>query len=407
MRAGETCLFHGGIHPYIFFKQDRENLVTIMSGGLYLHWPFCRRKCPYCTFVSFSGRESIREPYARALRREMQIRCTGVFNHAPDTIYIGGGTPSLIPPELICFSLADITLTPETECTVEANPESLNEAWLGKIQEAGVNRVSIGIQALDNGLLARLGRLHSREQAIRAVRIARTGGFENISVDLMFGIPGQTFAQWRETLAGILDLGVEHISGYSLGVEEDTPFFELSREGGLGIPDAGEVSDMYCCLAETLRTGGFRRYEISNFALPGFECRHNRGYWNFTPYLGIGASAHSFDGKKRWWNEPNPEYYLTKLLSGEDPVAGYEETDDRKRARELVMLSLRKAEGIDPEEYLRLFPRSRSELLKKVDMLKREGFLGEAPTGNLVLTDRGIMISDEIFTELVPDSDSE
>ncbi|MHB9029346.1 MAG: radical SAM family heme chaperone HemW [Candidatus Latescibacterota bacterium] len=378
-----------------------------MSSGLYIHWPFCRHKCPYCTFVSFPGRESCMEPYARALRREMNVRFTGVFNNSPETVYVGGGTPSLAPSKLIRYAISDISVTQGTEFTVEANPESLSETWLNEVREAGVNRVSIGIQALDDGLLAGLGRLHSANQSRQAVQYTRAAGYENISVDLMFGIPGQTFSKWRDTLAGILDMGVQHISGYSLGVEEDTPFFERARQGGLDVPDAGEVSDMYFYMSETLRARGYRRYEISNFALPGFECRHNLGYWDFTPYLGIGASAHSFDGKKRWWNESNTECYMEKIFSGDDPAAESEEADSRMRAVEKLMLSLRKAEGIGIDDYLRLFPRSRSALLERVEILKGEGLLKETPERNLILTDQGIMIADEIFSELVPDREIE
>jgi oxygen-independent coproporphyrinogen-3 oxidase len=346
------------------------------------------------------------ESYARALRQELKLRCTGAFNRTPETIYMGGGTPSLVPPPLIRQAISDITITSTTEFTVETNPESLHETWMEEIRNAGVNRVSIGVQALDDGLLAGLGRLHTGKQAREAVHKARKAGFENISVDLMFGIPGQTFAQWRETLAGVLEMEVPHISGYSLGVEEDTPFFTRARQGGLDVPDPGVVSDMYVCMSETFRAGGYRRYEISNFARPGFECRHNRGYWNFTPYLGIGASAHSYDGKKRWWNESNPEIYQERIFSGDDPVAGVEEISTRNRAIEKIMLSLRQDEGLCREEYLGLFPRIRFTLQKKVEMMKREGLLRESPDGNLQLTDQGIMIADEILSELVPDGET-
>lgn len=374
-----------------------------MPHGLYIHWPFCRRKCPYCAFVSYPDAGASAGRYAEALRREMQVRANGVFSGPPATIYLGGGTPSLIPAEIIAPMLGDISFGEECECSIEANPDSLSESWLHAIRRAGVNRLSIGVQATDDTLLAALGRIHSAERAEWAVRAAQKTSFTAISIDLMFGIPGQTMRHWRETLDRVLSWNIGHISAYSLGIEEDTPFFRQAELSGLSLPDASETADMYALMTERLREHGFRRYEISNFALPGQECRHNQGYWNFTPYLGIGASAHSFDGGGRFWNEPGLERYIERCFSGESPVTGYEPLDAPRRAIEELMLGLRTEEGLPLERYLTKYPGERGRIESRVALFLHERVTALTPEGNLILTDSGAMIADEIIAELMPD----
>jgi oxygen-independent coproporphyrinogen-3 oxidase len=370
-----------------------------MPYGLYIHLPFCRRKCPYCGFASITGAEDLMGEYAHAVARELELRRNRVFSGAPQTIYIGGGTPSIVPAPLIGSVIGHMA-DPAVEFTVEANPESATAEWLDGILDAGANRLSIGVQALDDRLLAALGRLHTADQAKSAVKLARKKGFGNISADLMFGIPGQTCEQWERTIEGVLSLEIEHISSYSLGVEEDTPYFELSKRGGLDVPDPSETADMYVMMAETLERNGFLRYEISNFARPGFECRHNMGYWNFTPYLGIGSGAHSFDGAVRRWNISEPERYMEACGTGKDPVAGAEEIGSKKHALEHLMLALRTAEGLHIEEFLSRSPAERSGMLAKVGDFTRKGFLEARGNGRIALTVRGAMIADEILIEL-------
>jgi oxygen-independent coproporphyrinogen-3 oxidase len=370
-----------------------------MPYGLYIHLPFCRRKCPYCAFASVAGAEDLLDTYADAVVRELDLRRNGVFSGPPQTIYIGGGTPSIAPAPLIGrITEGLVDLAPEF--TVEANPDSLSAGWLDGMLAAGANRLSIGIQALDDRLLAALGRLHTADQAIRSVRLARQAGFRNVSVDLMFGIPGQTIGQWKRTLNGVLALEIEHISSYSLSVEEDTPFFKTAEKGGLDAPDPSETADMYEMMSEAFERSGFVRYELSNFARPEYECRHNMGYWNFTPYLGVGSGAHSFDGALRRWNEPDPRRYCEMSGEGRDPVAGMEALDRSKRALEHLMLAMRTAEGLHIEEFLSRYPADRSGMLSKVENLTRKGFLDERGDGNVVLTIQGAMIADEILIEL-------
>jgi oxygen-independent coproporphyrinogen III oxidase len=370
-----------------------------MPFGLYIHLPFCRRKCPYCGFKSITNAEGMMEEYAEAAMRELRMRSRGRFSGTPRTVYIGGGTPSIVPARLIQGIVG--RLSAETvECTVEANPDSLEADWLAELLDKGVNRVSIGIQALDDTLLGTLGRLHTAEHAVRAVKAAHKAGFRNISADLMFGIPGQTMEVWRRTLDGVLSLGVTHISAYSLGIEEDTPFFDLARKGGLPVPEPSETADMYEAMTGVLEHGGFEWYEISNFAFPGYSCAHNWGYWNFTPYLGIGSSAHSFDGEKRSWNVADPRDYVRAIGEGREPTEGGETIDERKKTLERLMLSLRTSEGAkkcdlpspdDPES---------QEVWAKIEELAVKNFVKIGENGTVSLTNCGIMLADEIIAEL-------
>ncbi len=371
-----------------------------MSYGLYIHLPFCRRKCPYCSFTSFPHAEGCMEGYALALSRELELRKDGVFSGNPRTVYIGGGTPSIVPAAHIARILRGVEAARGVECTVEANPESVDAPWLKEMLALGVNRVSIGVQALDDRLLRGLGRLHTAAQARAAVETARASGFGNISIDLMFGIPGQTTDDWRRTLEEAVTMGVRHISAYSLGVEEDTPFYELSRLGGLAAPDSGETADMYALLAEMLDRHGFRRYEISNFAMDGFECSHNRGYWDFSPYLGIGVSAHSFDGRVRRWNTSDMDAYIERCNAGNIPPWEEEVIDTRTRALETILLSLRTVEGMDVESFFEQYPENREEMRRKIGLYSRDGLMERDERGYVRLTGPGMVIADEIIGEL-------
>ncbi len=369
--------------------------------GLYIHWPFCRRKCSYCSFSSTTGAEHSIPAYADALRRELVMRRSGLFSGVPATVYLGGGTPSLVPPESIRFVLEYLAVSSGTECTVEANPDSLTSVWLESLRETGVNRLSIGVQSFDDGLLRSLGRLHRADRAEWAVRMAFDSGFHNISVDLMFGIPGQTIYTWKDTLERALSLPVSHISAYSLGLEEDTPFYERSRQGGLDIPDPEQTSEMYLILSETLRNHGFERYEVSNFARPGYECLHNIGYWNHTPYLGVGVSAHSHENGRRWWNVTDLDRYLHLLSSGLDPMEGEERGGRDSHAFEELMLGMRRREGVDLNGYYRRFPERRAGMEPRVASLAEQGLLLMCSDGRITLSDQGFLIMDEILSELM------
>ena len=371
-----------------------------MSWGLYIHLPFCRSKCPYCGFSSAANAEELIESYVQAAACETDLRCTGVFDGNPRTLYIGGGTPSIVDASLIKTVLDRFLPFQGVEFTVEVNPDSIRESWLDSLLELGANRISIGIQSLDNGILANLGRIHDAEQGKRAVRLARHAGFRNVSTDLMFGVPGQTLDIFSKTLYEMLELEPDHISCYSLSIEEDTVFFERSRTKQLNLPGSSETADMYLFMSEQLETAGFVRYEISNFAHPGFECNHNKAYWDFSPYLGIGVSAHSFDGSVRRWNVSDIEQYIGLCRRGKDPVSDSELLTDEKLLMETVMLSLRTREGLSPGTLASADTSSGEKFHEIIDRYVETGFL-EEHEGRVRLTTKGAVVSDELIAEIV------
>ncbi|MFA6470948.1 MAG: radical SAM family heme chaperone HemW [Candidatus Latescibacterota bacterium] len=374
-----------------------------MKYGLYIHLPFCRKKCHYCSFVSITNSETLMESYVDALNSEINLRRTNTFSDNPRTLYIGGGTPSIVSADCIKRIFRTISLKNTVECTVEANPDSLSEQWLNMMLNIGINRISIGIQSLDDAVLCSLGRLHSAKQAVKSVALARKSGVMNLSVDLMFGVPGQTMHIWQETLKEVAGLGVEHISCYSLSIEEDSKYFALAKENSLSLPDSQETTDMYLFAADFLKMGGFLHYEISNFSLPGYECKHNQGYWDLTPYLGVGVSAHSFDGTSRRWNVSDPAEYIRLLGTSIDPIQDFELLDAQKRTLEHLMLSLRVAKGLAIKDIIIDSHIDKCAFMEKIEMMVESGFMEYNSSGNVRLTARGMVIAEEILSEIAAD----
>ena len=374
-----------------------------MPFGLYIHLPFCKKKCPYCNFSSITGAEGLIENYTDALKIELDQRLTGQYKGTPQTIYIGGGTPSIVPSAYIKKIVERFIPDTSIEFTVEANPESANKSWLNGILESGANRLSIGIQSLDDRVLHHLGRLHKAKDAILSVIQAKRAGFSNISVDLMFGVPGQTIEIWERTLKEVLKLEPEHISCYSLGIDEDTEYYEMSINRELEIPDPDKTVDMYILMVEMLKKNGIIQYEVSNFARRGWECKHNQAHWNFTPYLGIGASAHSFDGNIRSWNESSPERYIQKISAENDATAGYEILDENKRMFETIMLSLRTSDGLNLENIEGLSHEKIRLLEKKINTFVESGFMESCNNRSIKLTSKGAIIANEIISDILID----
>ena len=372
-----------------------------MSWGLYIHLPFCRSKCPYCGFASDACADELIESYVQAVAYETDLRCTGVFFGNPRTLYIGGGTPSIVGAASIKTVLGRFLPFQGSEFTVEANPDSIGEHWLDSLLGFGANRISIGVQSLDNRILANLGRIHDAEQGKSAVRLARRAGFGNVSADLMFGVPGQTIDIFRETLQETLELEPDHISCYSLSIEEDTDYFNRSRKKQFNLPDSSKTADMYLFMTEHLETSGFERYEISSFARPGFECIHNKAYWDFSLYLGIGVSAHSFDGKVRRWNVLDIERYIELGRTGKDPVSGSETLTEETLLLETVMLSLRTSEGLSYGRLDAVNSSSGKKLLEIIDTYIETGFLEKYDGRRVRLTNKGAVVSDELIAEIV------
>ena len=285
--------------------------------GLYLHIPFCQTKCPYCDFNTYQGIEEQMDGFTAALAGELALWGAALGRPPAATLFFGGGTPSYLPDGAIGGLLAAVrrafAVAADAEITVEANPGDLTAARCESLLRQGVNRLSIGVQSMDNALLQLLGRRHTAAQAAAALTEARRAGFGNINLDLMYGLPQQTLAQWRETLAAITALAPEHLSLYALTLEEGTPMHRWAAEGKIAPPDPDLAADMYQQARETLAAGGYRHYEISNWAQPQRECAHNLVYWRNGPYLGVGPGAHSHLGDYRFWTQRPPRAYAAAV----------------------------------------------------------------------------------------------
>ena len=372
--------------------------------SLYIHTPFCVRKCPYCGFYSTLYSEQRAEDYVAALRNEALGYRSDFSRRLFSTVYIGGGTPTVLSNEqsarvmrLIkdCFNV-----TEDAEFTVEANPHSAAQEGLSQWQRLGVNRLSLGIQSFSDRVLQKLGRLHTADQAVDAFRSARSAGFTNIGIDLIYGAPGQTMAQWGGSLAAATRLTPEHISLYSLSLDEGSAFKRKADSGTYALPDDELVIGMYEHAVSTLFDAGYARYEISNFALPGFECRHNMNYWERGEYLGLGPGASSYVAGKRFDNIPDHEEYARRLARGQSAIVDCEEVTAEQAARERLLLGLRTSRGVD----LRRFHdeqgnNSFRRLQASLPALSDAGLI-RIIDGRMRLTDRGSLLCNEVLTRL-------
>ena len=319
-----------------------------MPYGLYIHLPFCRARCPYCAFVSTTGAAHAEmDAYVDAFIAEWSARRDTFDGSGARTIYIGGGTPSVVPIETLVRLFDAIRAEDTVEWTIEANPESATREWCSAMRESGADRISIGAQSFDDTILGHLGRIHTAAQTGQAVDAARNAGFENISLDLMYGVPGQTLAGWTATLDTALELAPDHLSAYSLSIEDDTDYCHRMAAGGLELPGEDTVAAMYGALNDRCCAGDFMRYEISNFARTGKKCRHNQIYWDGTPYCGIGVGAHSYDGEVRCWNEPDVAEYVARCGRGDFDPPYREALNAHTRKLEELMLGFRTGRGVD------------------------------------------------------------
>ena len=332
--------------------------------GVYVHIPFCRQKCFYCDFPSFAGRERYWEDYTGALCREIAVRGSYYRQQwgKPATIYLGGGTPSILPEKFMKQLLSELRriFLPDgkaEEFTVECNPGTVDEPYLAMLRNQGVNRLSFGVQSFDDTLLKRIGRIHNGQQAVDAVAMARRVGFANLSLDLMYGLPGQTLEQLKESVEQALSLKPEHISIYGLQLEEGTAFYRMQELGKLNLPTDDVTEAMYDYMTEYLPSQGYERYEISNFARPGFESRHNMSYWQDVPYLGLGAAAHSYLDGQRWAAFAELDRYMDAIKENRIPVEPEEAATTAIAIEEFCFLALRTAKGISREKFLQKFGR--------------------------------------------------
>lgn len=322
--------------------------------GIYIHIPFCASKCGYCDFYSLSGCSQLMPEYQKALLSHIEESSGAIKNYQVDTIYFGGGTPSYYGAERIVEILDELKLNGnvrlDSEITVECNPDSVNPDMLKLLRQEGVNRLSIGVQASDSNLLKIIGRRHNFRQAQQAVADARKAGFDNISIDVMYGLPSQTKRDWAETLSKMIELHPEHISCYGLKLEEGTPMYK-EYKGSSVLPNDDEQADMYAYAAEFLEKYKYRQYEISNFCAPGFESRHNLKYWRLDDYMGFGPGAHSCIGNLRYSYVKDLKQYIAGVNRGLSIIDEYETIDPLEKAVEYIMLGMRTSQGISRDEY--------------------------------------------------------
>lgn len=377
------------------------------EASVYIHVPYCKSKCRYCNFNSYPGREDEFGNYVNALLAELELRSQHLSAAVVPTVFFGGGTPTVIGAEMLgaildrCPAEAGLAVSPEAEISIEANPETVSPPLLDALLAAGFNRISLGVQSFSDTALRRLGRIHSGAQAALAVRQAAEAGFRNISVDLMFGIPAQDIAGWEEDLEAALSLRPQHISAYGLAVEEKTPFARLLKLGLISLPDEEACCKMYSAAVEKLARAGYEHYEISNFALPGYRCRHNVNYWRNGSYLGLGAGAHSYLDGERSANVDDPGRYIAMAANAGSAVRFHEKLAPRAALGEALMLGLRLLEGIDMEEYTgRYGVDFQQEFGGTVAELVCQGFM-EMEGGRLKLTRRGVLLSDEVFQKFL------
>lgn len=373
-------------------------------AGIYLHIPFCRQACSYCDF-HFSTNRKRQGDVVYALVQEIKARSDFfVAGTAIETVYFGGGTPSLLTESELGIIFSQLhqhfEIHKEAEITLEANPDDLEIPLLRALQRQGVNRLSIGIQSFRDADLKLLNRSHDAHRALQCVRAAQDSGIENISVDLIYGIPGCSPADWTANLDQVLALKVPHISAYGLTVEEKTLLDHQVRKGAVQLPDDAAYEGQYFQLIDRLQVAGYRHYEISNFALAGRESRHNTSYWKGLPYLGLGPSAHSFDGRTRSWNVANNAQYLRRITAGESPVAQAETLSPREQLNEMLMVQLRLGEGLDLQVLKDRFDFDLLAVEEAAIHRYLDAAYMEQVAGRLRLTPRGQMVSDSIISEL-------
>ena len=366
-------------------------------AGLYFHIPFCKRICAYCDFYKSARLEQM-DGVTAAMHRELDERQDYLRGEAVTTRYFGGGTPSLYAPAALKGLLDHAALlfdcSGTTETTLEANPDDLTENYLDGLREAGIDRLSIGIQSFDDGCLKLMNRRHTAAQAIGAVRAAQRAGFGNITADLIFGIPGFGGDSLKRSLDGALSLGVQHISASHLTVEPDTAFGRRAARGEFRAVDEEVSEEEFLTVHDTLTAAGFEHYEVSNYALPGFRARHNASYWHGTKYLGIGPAAHSFDGEERHWNASSVEKYIAGAPAGKEVLTL------RDRFNEYVMTALRTVEGIDLEEAAARFGAKRlARMQEEAAPFLRSGTL-RIVRGRMALPPEKFLISDAVIGAL-------
>jgi oxygen-independent coproporphyrinogen-3 oxidase len=368
------------------------------TAGLYIHIPFCRSKCAYCDFYSVTDSSQV-QGYLHALSREMEQ--TRDFAPLFDTVYIGGGTPSCLDTRQLAELLKRIRkafpIAPGTEITVEVNPGDVDTVFMKGLRDAGVNRLSVGVQSFDSSILKSLGRRHNGRESREALEAARSAGFDNVGIDLIYGVPGQSHEGWQETMETALGFNPEHLSCYELTIEEGTPFHRRIERGEFSLPGEAQAYRFFSMTSAFLEQRGYAHYEVSNFARErALISRHNHKYWDHTPCLGLGPAAHSFNGNRRWWNHRSLELYMRDVNSGRAPLAGEEDLSPEQLRLEALYFGFRTKRGIHGPDFrerygIDLF-REKGPALR---CLRDEGFV-TLEDEFLAPTRRGLALADRL-----------
>ncbi|MBO7357213.1 MAG: oxygen-independent coproporphyrinogen III oxidase [Lachnospiraceae bacterium] len=368
------------------------------KAEIYIHVPFCARKCAYCDFVSFVEDDDTKKAYFDALKKEIIKKTESIGKIPVDSVFFGGGTPSLVDERLILSTMDTIRdvflLEPDAEITMEMNPDSVKESKLKAYREAGINRVSLGLQSTDNDELKLLSRIHDYETFLRAYEAVRTEGFNNVNIDLMSGLPGQDADKFKKTLERVIALKPQHISAYSLIIEENTLFYDKYKDG-MGLPTEDTDREIYHMTGDVLKSAGFLRYEISNYALPGYECRHNIGYWTRKDYLGFGIAAASLYENVRFSHTGNLKDYINGNYTQEKEVLS-----KLDQMEEFMFLGLRLIKGVSKDEFKQEFNESMdsvygSELVK----LEKEGLI--VNSDRVYLTELGLDLANYAMSQFI------
>jgi oxygen-independent coproporphyrinogen-3 oxidase len=380
------------------------------AAGVYVHIPFCLTRCGYCDFNAHAGLEHLASRYVRALQTEIDLVAPAWRRESIDSVFFGGGTPTMLAPGEL-GSVLDrlrerLNVAPGAEVTAEANPDTVTAASLTELRAAGVGRLSIGAQSFDPAVLGALERLHGPAAVRGAVAAAREAGHENLNLDLIYGANGETLASWEQTLEATIALAPEHVSAYALTIEPATALGRKVAAGRVPPPDPDTQAEMFEMACDRLDAAGYHHYEVSNWALPSFECRHNLGYWQRRSNLGLGAGAHSSHGDLRWWNTRGPDAYLAQVERSELPVAGQERLGADEVRLEEVFLRLRTREGV-PADWVdeeRVAPFLRDGLLRRQsEPVSGAVADGVAPAPPLVATERGMLLLNELVLAMTGD----
>jgi oxygen-independent coproporphyrinogen-3 oxidase len=374
--------------------------------GIYLHIPFCLAKCNYCAFVSQVGNEQLQQEYVAALCREITAAGGDFSAHSVDSLFFGGGTPTVLQTEALALILQTIrqtfSLTPDAEISMEANPGTVTAQSLTSLRQLGFNRLSLGVQSFDDRVLAAAGRIHRAEDAETAVGLARQAGFDNIGLDLMYGLPQQTEVSWQSTLEQAIKLNPDHLSAYGLKLEDGTPLAVAVENGREILPSEADEETMYDMLNDFLPAAGFERYEIANYAKPGRQCRHNLKYWRSLPFRGFGLAAHSFNGTQRFANTDNLTEYLQRIAAGQSVVLPAEETDEATLIAEYTFTALRLVEGLRYDDFRQRFERDFRQLYAAaLQRLLQQKLIVQTDQA-VFLSPRGMKFGNQVFAKFLP-----